>query len=125
MTTESPEPLLRVPTPYELGEEMQRLVLADLLGPARGDEVEVDERNVRDRYLVGMLAPHRQHVLPEEHDELGTVGAPRGARQAVGLQPRAVCGGGSRGPARQGEEERRGEGSWEEGAGGGVAGGDV
>lgn len=68
--------MLRVPTPYELREELQKLVLADLLGPAGGEEEEVDERNVRDRYLVGMLAPHGQHVLPEEQDELGTDGAP-------------------------------------------------
>ncbi len=33
------------------------MVIADLLGPAGGETEEIDERNVRDRYLVGVLAP--------------------------------------------------------------------
>src|SRR5690606_11517406 len=31
---------------------------------------EIDEQSVRDRYLVGMLAPKRQELSPEEFDEL-------------------------------------------------------
>jgi hypothetical protein len=46
------------------------MVLKHLLGPVGGPEEEVDEPSVRDRYLVGMLAPKRQELSPEEFDEL-------------------------------------------------------
>ena len=46
------------------------MVLNDLLGPVGGPEEEIDEPSVRDRYLVGMLAPKRQELSPEEFDEL-------------------------------------------------------
>ena len=45
----------------QLRAEMERMVVADLLGPAGGDSEELDERNVRDRYLVGVLAPKKHH----------------------------------------------------------------
>ena len=45
-------------------------MLQDLLGPAGGIEEEIDEGSVRDRYLVGALAPRNQQILPEELDEL-------------------------------------------------------
>src|SRR5205823_4348976 len=51
-------------------DELERLVLQDLLGPAGGPEEELDEGSVRDRYLVGMLAPKDQQIVPEELDEL-------------------------------------------------------
>src|SRR3954454_15380064 len=35
------------------------MVVNDLLGPAGGPEEEITERNVHDRYLVGVLAPRR------------------------------------------------------------------
>ena len=35
------------------------MVLGDLLGPAGGESEELTERTVRDRYLVGVLAPSR------------------------------------------------------------------
>jgi hypothetical protein len=35
------------------------MVLGDLLGPAGGEGEELTERTVRDRYLVGVLAPSR------------------------------------------------------------------
>jgi len=43
-------------------DELMECVRKDLLGPAGGPKEEVDERRVRDRYLVGMLAPRRQVV---------------------------------------------------------------
>ena len=46
------------------------MVLKDLLGPVGGPEEEIAEPSVRDRYLVGMLAPKRQELSPEEFDEL-------------------------------------------------------
>src|SRR5207244_1189837 len=64
------EPILQTPSASTLRDELQRAVLADLLGPAGGPEEEVDETSVRDRYLVGVLAPRRQILHPEEFDEL-------------------------------------------------------
>ena len=59
-----------IPTPSALRAELERLVLADLLGPAGGVEEEITENSVRDRYLIGMLAPARQQFLPEMQDDL-------------------------------------------------------
>jgi len=61
--------------PKKLRDQLQRLVLADLLGPANGPEEEVDETRVSDRYLVGMLAPLKQRVGAETEDELAKGGA--------------------------------------------------
>ena len=41
----------------KIREKLERMVLLDLLGPVGGPEEEIDEPSVRDRYLVGMLAP--------------------------------------------------------------------
>ena len=51
------------------------MVLKELLGPAGGADEEIDEQSVRDRYLVGMLAPTRQELAPEEFDELSQGGS--------------------------------------------------
>jgi hypothetical protein len=51
--TSSPHPQ------YQLRAELEAMVLGDLLGPAGGDGEELTERNVRDRYLVGVMAPSR------------------------------------------------------------------
>src|SRR5947209_362063 len=59
-----------IPSPMKIREELERMVLKDLLGPVGGPEEEIDEPSVRDRYLVGMLAPKRQELSPEEFDEL-------------------------------------------------------
>ena len=51
------------------------MVLGDLLGPAGGEKEELTERTVRDRYLVGVLAPSRsagvasKTAVDEEEDE--------------------------------------------------------
>jgi hypothetical protein len=50
--------------------ELEAMVLKDLLGPAGGPDEEIDEQRVRDRYLVGTLAPKRQERSAEEFDEL-------------------------------------------------------
>jgi len=63
-------PILQRLSASALRDELERLVLQDLLGPAGGPEEEIDEGSVRDRYLVGALAPRDQQVLPEELDEL-------------------------------------------------------
>src|SRR4051812_32058363 len=62
--------LQSIPSPMKIRDELERMVLADLLGPVGGPEEEIDEPSVRDRYLVGMLAPKRQELSPEEFDEL-------------------------------------------------------
>lgn len=43
----------------QIRSELEAMVLGDLLGPASGDSEELTERTVRDRYLVGILAPSR------------------------------------------------------------------
>jgi hypothetical protein len=61
--------LQSIPSPTKIREELEQMVLKDLLGPAGGPEEKADEQSVRDRYLVGMLAPKRQELSPEEFDE--------------------------------------------------------
>lgn len=68
------ESLLQAPSPAALRDELEQLVLADLLGPAGGQEEELTDRQVRDRYLVGMLAPRRQRIVQEELDDLSVTG---------------------------------------------------
>lgn len=64
-----------VPPLSQIREELLQAVRLDLLGPVGGPEEEVDEGQVRDRYLVGMLAPRRQELSPEESDELAVGGS--------------------------------------------------
>ena len=52
-----PDSLASPPSDLELRSRLIELVLNDLLGPAGGEREEIGERNVRDRYLVGVLAP--------------------------------------------------------------------
>lgn len=61
-------------SPHEIRDELNELVLADLLGPFDGEDEEVDETRVSDRYLLGMLAPRRQAVAMEEDEELANAG---------------------------------------------------
>jgi len=67
--------LQSIPSLMKIREELEQMVLRDLLGPVGGPEEKVDEQSVRDRYLVGMLAPKRQDLSPEEFDELPQGGA--------------------------------------------------
>jgi hypothetical protein len=67
--------LSSIPSPTRIREELEQMVLKDLLGPVGGPEEEIGEQSVRDRYLVGMLAPKRQELSPEEFDELPTGGS--------------------------------------------------
>ena len=67
--------LQSIPSPTKIREELERMVLKDLLGPVGGPEEEIDEPSVRDRYLVGMLAPKRQELSPEQFDELSQGGS--------------------------------------------------
>ncbi|HJN17016.1 MAG TPA: helicase, partial [Armatimonadota bacterium] len=56
--------------PIEIRAELLKRVMADLLGPVGGADEEVAERSVRDRYLVGVIAPKNQDVVPEANDRL-------------------------------------------------------
>ncbi len=60
--------LLPIPSYTQIRQELTDAVLHDLLGPAAGPEEEIDEARVRDRYLVGILAPIKQDNA-EEPDE--------------------------------------------------------
>ena len=63
------------PSQHQLRAELEAMVLGDLLGPASGESEELTERTVRDRYLVGVLAPSRAPIaaakpaVDEEEDE--------------------------------------------------------
>jgi hypothetical protein len=61
-------------TPHAVRDELTEIVLKDLLGPAGGPDEELSqhENRVRERYLVGMLAPKSTRVAAEEIDDLGT-----------------------------------------------------
>src|SRR5688572_8528303 len=71
MTTPATAPL----TETKVRESLVDIVTKDLLGPAGGSIEEVDEDRVRDRYVVGQLAPRKQNVQPEDQDELAIAGA--------------------------------------------------
>jgi hypothetical protein len=62
---------LAPPTPHDLRDELTDLVIHDLLGPAGGEEEELhkDER-VRERYLMGLLAPQNTPVEAGAQDHL-------------------------------------------------------
>jgi hypothetical protein len=64
------QPMLDIPSAAQMRDELEAMVLRDLLGPAGGEEEEVDEERVRDRYLIGMLAPNKTQTMPEEMDDL-------------------------------------------------------
>ncbi len=85
----APSPATTTPPPYasaELRERLEDAVLRDLLGPAGGPDEIVDERTVRGRYLVGMLAPKGQSGLPEEYDD-GDLGGTDGQDGEVDAPP--------------------------------------
>ncbi len=69
-----------------LREEFLELVRRDLLGPAGGPQEIVTENSVRDRYMVGVLAPLKQSEelpSPEQFDELAVDGEASGEDGAV------------------------------------------
>ena len=67
-------PVLAPLSSSAIRDELEGTVAADLLGPAGGPEEEVAERRVSERYLVGMLAPRRLVLAPEEFDEFAVAG---------------------------------------------------
>src|SRR6185437_15315139 len=67
-------PVLPTVSPHEIRDELTEMVIRDLLGPAGGSEEELDQREdrVRERYLLGMLAPKSTPVEACEMDELSS-----------------------------------------------------
>lgn len=63
------------PSQHQIRAELEAMVLGDLLGPAGGESEELTERTVRDRYLVGVIAPSRsanavaRSAVDEEDDD--------------------------------------------------------
>ena len=55
-----------IPSYHQLRAELEAMVLGDLLGPAGCEDEELTERTVRDRYLVGVLAPSRSGATDAE-----------------------------------------------------------
>ena len=56
-------------SPINIRQELLDIVLKDLRGPAEGPEEIIKEQTVRDRYVLGLLAPKGQTPLPAEEDE--------------------------------------------------------
>ncbi|MGZ0173922.1 MAG: DISARM system helicase DrmA, partial [Planctomycetales bacterium] len=56
-----------VPSPLTMREMLETMAIKELLGPVGGDEEEVDER-IRDRYLVGILAPQPRDESVDQDD---------------------------------------------------------
>jgi hypothetical protein len=65
---------LPITKPHAIRDELTRMIVRDLLGPAGGEDEELDQRedHVYQRYLIGMLAPKSSEVLGQEMDELAT-----------------------------------------------------
>ena len=79
------------PTPAEIRAELERLILTELLGPARPDEVLPGVRTpVREWYLVGMLAPKGTIVDPNRGDDDDLPGDDEGGAPGREGQPAKV-----------------------------------
>jgi hypothetical protein len=75
----------------DLRDRLERLVIADLLGPASGPDEIVDERTVRGRYLVSMLAPRGSSGIPEEYGDADPGGADSEDGTADAPAPKAAA----------------------------------
>ena len=83
----------RPASPRALRALLEQAVLRDLLGPVDGPEEEVIEGSVRERYLVGMLAPRGQALEPEQDEEMalgGSAGGDEGTPDAAPAQQRSL-----------------------------------
>ena len=82
-----------MPSPSALRAELEAAVLRDLLGPANGPDEEVAEGSVRERYLVGLLAPRGETLEPEQDDDLtlaGTAPGEDGQSESTAAQGRSM-----------------------------------
>ena len=86
-------PFASIPASRAIRAELEAMMFKDLLGPADGPTEEITEQTVRDRYLVGMLAPTRQNLDQEEFEELadGQTGTPEeGSAEYTGPTARTL-----------------------------------
>ena len=82
---------MSTPSPAELRAEFERLILTDLLGPSKPDEVLPGVRTpVREGYLVGMLAPKGTIVDPNRGDDDDLPGDDEGGAPGREGQPAKV-----------------------------------
>lgn len=69
-----PQTVLKDRTPAELRAELEAAIIKDLYGPAGGEDEEVEESHVTERYLVGVLAPQIRNQSgdgePEQQDDI-------------------------------------------------------
>jgi hypothetical protein len=74
------EPTRKVPPPsdHDLRELLHDAVVNDLLGPASGPEEEILGTSVRDRYLVGKLAPKESPIDQADTGDLAESGSDSG-----------------------------------------------
>ncbi len=75
--SDHPEPqVLAPPPPEEIRAELEQLLLSNIVGPEGGEHEELPGTiQVRDHYLVGMLAPKQVTVSPQQMDELAVEGS--------------------------------------------------
>lgn len=62
-----------IPSAYKIREELEAAIIADLRGPAGGENEELDEKSVSDRYLVGLLAPQHRRITEETIEKSSVV----------------------------------------------------
>ena len=60
----------KYPTPHQLREEIQQAIYLDLLGPVNGEEEEVLDNNLLDRYLIGVLAPKIRQAQEQKEESI-------------------------------------------------------
>ena len=76
------------PSHHAVRAELESMVLKDLLGPAGGEHEEITERSVRDRYLVGVLAPSKavdQQFTPRSTPTIGEDEEDEKAKQPIDI----------------------------------------
>ncbi|MDU0294844.1 hypothetical protein NUG22_37040, partial [Saccharothrix longispora] len=83
----SDKPVLVVPEARVIRDELQRLVLADLLGPLEGEHEEFTREDPLDRYPLGRLAPRGEVIEPDTQDELAE--SPAAEPEEGGQEPSA------------------------------------
>jgi hypothetical protein len=66
--------ILKTISPLQLLTELQDMVTNDLLSPAGGPYKRVGEPNIGGCYIVGLLAPRGQSILPDDQDYLAVDG---------------------------------------------------
>jgi hypothetical protein len=90
---EPPAQLLQPPPPRELRDALENALIRDLLGPAGGPDEVIDERRVRDRYLVGLVAPKDRRSTndePQDAFEVASAGDDEGPSDAGNAPPEVM-----------------------------------